>query len=205
MRGKASVAIAKQVLESRGCTILKEGERITVEGLEVGEVDLIARGPQGALLAVEVKAGQASASDVKQLYVNALILGAKPLLVARTLSEEALALARKLGVEVLLLRDLLTVDEEELYEVVKAAVSDAILELLLCLRAFQYEEAVRILEAIAKHENLGEAAEALNLEVREIERKLGELRNAKLIPPLHGYKALKLYAEAFLTLRKLIN
>ncbi len=205
MRGRASVEVAKRVLASRGLEVVGEGVRVEVGGVEVGEVDVLARGPGGELYAVEVKAGQASASDVKVLYVNALVLGARPVLVARACSEEAAALARRLGVEVHLLSDLLAVDAEELYETVRAAVGDAILELLSCLRALRSGEAARVLEAIASHGSLQEAAGALGLRAEELERRIGELRAAGLIPPLHGYRRLRLYAEAVLALRELLR
>lgn len=201
MRGRASVEIAKRVLEKRGYTVIDENARIRLNGLEVGEVDLLARGPSGELLAVEVKAGGIGVSELKQLYVNALILNAKPVAVARSASDEARALASRLGIELVELSDLLTVDEEELYNVVKSAVEDALFELLTALPAVSDDRIARLLEAVAQGENLEQAARIMGLETGELEKSLGELRRSGLLPPLAGYGRLRAYAKALLALR----
>jgi predicted RecB family endonuclease len=201
VRGRASVEIAKRVLEKRGYTVIDENARIRLNGLEVGEVDLLARGPSGELLAVEVKAGGIGVSELKQLYVNALILNAKPVAVARSASDEARALASRLGIELVELSDLLTVDEEELYNVVKSAVEDALFELLTALPAVSDDRIARLLEAVAQGENLEQAARIMGLETGELEKSLGELRRSGLLPPLAGYGRLRAYAKALLALR----
>lgn len=201
MRGRASVEIAKRVLEKRGYTVIDENARIRLNGLEVGEIDLLARGPSGELLAVEVKAGGIGVSELKQLYVNALILNAKPVAVARSASDEARALASRLGIELVELSDLLTVDEEELYNVVKSAVEDALFELLTALPAVSDDRIARLLEAVVQGENLEQAARIMGLETGELEKSLGELRRSGLLPPLAGYGRLRAYAKALLALR----
>jgi predicted RecB family endonuclease len=201
VRGRASVEIAKRVLEKRGYTVIDENASIRLNGLEVGEVDLLARGPSGELLAVEVKAGGIGVSELKQLYVNALILNAKPVAVARSASDEARALASRLGIELVELSDLLTVDEEELYNVVKSAVEDALFELLTALPAVSDDRIARLLEAVAQGENLEQAARIMGLETGELEKSLGELRRSGLLPPLAGYGRLRAYAKALLALR----
>jgi predicted RecB family endonuclease len=201
VRGRASVEIAKRVLEKRGYTVIDENASIRLNGLEVGEVDLLARGPSGELLAVEVKAGGIGVSELKQLYVNALILNAKPVAVARSASDEARALASRLGIELAELSDLLTVDEEELYNVVKSAVEDALFELLTALPAVSDDRIARLLEAVAQGETLEQAARIMGLETGELEKSLGELRRSGLLPPLAGYGRLRAYAKALLALR----
>jgi predicted RecB family endonuclease len=201
VRGRASVEIAKRVLEKRGYTVIDENARIRLNGLEVGEIDLLARGPSGELLAVEVKAGGIGVSELKQLYVNALILNAKPVAVARSASDEARALASRLGIELVELSDLLTVDEEELYNVVKSAVEDALFELLTALPAVSDDRIARLLEAVAQGETLEQAARIVGLETGELEKSLGELRRSGLLPPLAGYGRLRAYAKALLALR----
>jgi predicted RecB family endonuclease len=201
VRGRASVEIAKRVLEKRGYTVIDENASIRLNGLEVGEIDLLARGPSGELLAVEVKAGGIGVSELKQLYVNALILNAKPVAVARSASDEARALASRLGIELVELSDLLTVDEEELYNVVKSAVEDALFELLTALPAVSDDRIARLLEAVAQGETLEQAARIMGLETGELEKSLGELRRSGLLPPLAGYGRLRAYAKALLALR----
>ncbi len=204
MRGRASVEIAKRVLEKRGYTVIDECVRIRLNSLEVGEVDLLAKGPSGELLAVEVKAGGIGVSELKQLYVNALILNAKPVAVVRSASDEAKALASRLGIELVELSDLLAVDEEELYSVVKSAVEDALFELLTALPAVGDEQTARLLEAVVQSENLEQAARIMGIETGELEKRLRELRKSGLLPPLAGYGRLKAYAKALLALRTIL-
>lgn len=204
MRGRASVEIAKRILEKRGYAVVEEGVRVRLSGLEVGEVDLLARSPSGELLAVEVKAGAVGVSELKQLYVNALLLNAKPVAVSRSASEEAKALASRLGIELVELSDLLAVDEEELYAVVKSAVEDALFEFLASLSSLGDERTARLLEAVARSENLEQAARIMGVETGELEKSLGELRRSGLLPPLAGYKRLKAYAKALVGLRSIL-
>jgi predicted RecB family endonuclease len=204
VRGRASVEIAKRVLEKRGCTVIDECVRIRLNSLEVGEVDLLAKGPSDELLAVEVKAGGIGVSELKQLYVNALILNAKPVAVVRSASDEAKALASRLGIELVELNDLLAVDEEELYSVVKSAVEDTLFELLTALPAVSDEQTARLLEAVVQSENLEQAARIMGIETGELEKRLRELRKSGLLPPLAGYGRLKAYAKALLALRTIL-
>jgi len=204
VKGRASVEIAKRVLEKRGYTVIDENVRIRLNGLEVGEVDILAKSPSNELLAVEVKAGGIGVSELKQLYVNALILKAKPVAVARSTSDEAKALASRLGIELVELSDLLTIDEEELYSVVKSAVEDAFFELLAALPALGDEQTARLLEAVAHSENLDQAARIMGVGIGELERSLQELRRNGLLPPLAGYGRLRAYAKALLALRAVL-
>ena len=75
--------------------------RIYRNGVEVGEVDILAVDGDGNTYAVEVKAGKIDITGIRQAYINAKLIGAKPLVIARGYAEEgARELARELGVEV---------------------------------------------------------------------------------------------------------
>ncbi|MCS7104132.1 MAG: YraN family protein [Thermofilaceae archaeon] len=205
MRGRASVEVAKKALEERGYTVVEEEVKLTINNLQVGEVDIIAKGKEGEQYAVEVKAGSASPSEVKQAYVNALILGAKPMIVARHVPESSRSLADTLGVEVIELRDLFVIDEDELYLIVKTAVEDALLELLSGFCSVKSDHELRILEAIAESESLEKASEQLRLSKEEIEKMLGKLRAAGLLPSLSGYRRLKKYSKVVTSISKYIK
>ncbi|MEM2795304.1 MAG: hypothetical protein QXY49_05575, partial [Thermofilaceae archaeon] len=167
MRGKASVEIAKRVLEGMGYRVLQESVPIIIEESQVGEVDLLAEGTAG-LHAVEIKAGKVSVSDVRQAKINAELLGVTPLIIARGFSDKsAEALANKLNVGVILLSDLYAVDEEELFYIVKAAVEEAIIELISTLSVFEDPNALKIFGAIAASENLEDAAKLLQIEPKK--------------------------------------
>ncbi|MCE4614330.1 MAG: endonuclease NucS [Desulfurococcales archaeon] len=102
-------------MESKGYTIEDTNLRIERNGREIGEVDILARDGKGGCWAVEVKSGYADINGVRQAYVNSRITGCKPLLVARSYSnDEVLELAEQLGVELVFLDDMFTVDPIEL-------------------------------------------------------------------------------------------
>lgn len=85
-------------------------------GVEVGEVDILAVDEKGDVYAIEVKAGKVDISGIRQAFVNAKLLGAKPLVVARGYADEgAYELAKELGVEVVLLPDYIFLSLDDLY------------------------------------------------------------------------------------------
>lgn len=205
MRGKASVEIAKRVLEGMGYRVLQENVPIVVGESQVGEVDLLVENATG-LHAVEVKAGKVSVSDIRQAKINAELLGATPLIIARGFSDKsAEALANKLNVGAVLLSDLYAVDEEELFYVVKAAVEEAVIELVSTLSVLEDPSALRILEAIAASEDLENAAKLLQIEPKKLELTIGDMRKKGLLPPVIGYKRLRAYCQAILTILKLLK
>lgn len=108
-------AFVADLLPSLGLTPLAFRYKIIKEGVEVGEVDILARDDSGKLYAVEVKAGRIDVSGVRQAYVNALLAGARPLVVARGYADDAARkLAEELGVEVFLLPDFVFLSIDDL-------------------------------------------------------------------------------------------
>ena len=130
MAGLAFEDIVIKYLESQGFEILRRRHRIFLNGVEVGEVDIIAE-RDGEVYAVEVKAGRADISAIRQAYVNATLLNAKPMIVCRGFAnEEARELANRLGVEVVVLPDYALVTLEELENLVQAAVENFVQRLV---------------------------------------------------------------------------
>ncbi len=204
MRARTSLEVAKRFLEQLGYRVLREHVPVVLRGVEVGEVDLVVEDAEGRRYAVEVKAGRLSVSGVRQAKVNSDLLGLTPLVVARGYSDDAARiLAEELGVKVVCLPDLMAVDEVELYSIVRAALEDAVLDIVCSLSVLEDPKAVEVLEAIASSERLEQAAELLGVEVRELEARLADMRRRGLIPPLVGYKRLRAYATALLILKKL--
>jgi predicted RecB family endonuclease len=90
--------------------------RIYRNGVEIGEVDILATDENGVTYAVEVKAGKVDITGIRQAYINARLIGARPLVIARGYAEEgARELARELGVDVILLPDYLFLSVDDLY------------------------------------------------------------------------------------------
>ena len=199
-RWLASERIAARVLEERGFEILEAHKKLVVDGVEVGEIDLLARGPDGSLYAVEVKAGRLDVHGVRQAYVNALVAGAKPLVVAKGFADDAAkTLAEKLGVEVVELEDVFLVDAEELEEVVETGVAEALddlLRLLLDPRLRPRPEELEALQALAEKGNPYEAARSLGRSVGEMKPLLEKLRSTSLAR--RGPRGLRLAARLLL-------
>jgi predicted RecB family endonuclease len=114
-REKASVKTAVKLLKNKGYIIEETGVKVERNGMEIGEIDILAKDKEGNCIAVEVKSGYADITAVRQAYVNAKITGCKPLIVARSYSnKDVFELAEELGVDILFLDDMFTVDPIEL-------------------------------------------------------------------------------------------
>ncbi len=181
--GRASEAYAVFLLEDMGYRVVDVRRKIMVEGVEVGEVDIVAE-RDGQVYAVEVKAGGLDVSGVRQAYANARLLGARPLVVARGIDEKARTLAGELGVEVILLPDVLMAGFDELRMAVREAVESVIDEMLDFLRHCKTlrGDELEVLEALASSDSFPEAAERLGLGVDELARKVAVLGRAGVLP-----------------------
>ncbi|ABM79917.1 Endonuclease of RecB family [Hyperthermus butylicus DSM 5456] len=200
-RWHASERIAFRLLEEQGYEILEVHKRVRIEGVEVAEVDAVARGPDGELYAVEVKAGRLDVHGVRQAYSNAILLNAKPLVICKGFADEAAEkLAEKLGVKVIALEDVFLVDSEELEDLVYHAVYDAVAEVVRLL----FSEEVRVkpellpyLRAIALKPTIQEAASYLSKPLSDVVRVVEFLRR---LSPLarRGYRYVRLTASILL-------
>jgi len=197
-RGRVSESIAYRVLEERGYRVVDTRVRVRVGGVEVAEVDALAIGPDGALYAVEVKAGRLDVGGVRQAYSNAVLLNARPLVVCKGFADEAAEkLAERLGVRVIELSDLFLVDPEELATVVRAALAERLAELLSMLadppRMSREDE--QLLEAIADTCTIHDAAARLGSSVEAVARRLSELRRKGVLPATGSYRELRAVAR----------
>ena len=204
-RGVSLENIAEEVLARRGFRIISKRYRIKVEGVDIAEVDILAE-KDGERYAVEVKAGRVSVTDLRQVYANAVLLKAKPLIVCRDFSDEA---ARKtaelLGVEVLFLPEFLVfVTPEELVYSVKSAVKEVLLELLTPPQVELSSEDVRVLKAIAEADSFRDAAVKLGMEISELGRRVAELRKKRVLVG-EDYSSLRLRAILLLSIRKVFS
>ena len=204
-RGVSLENIAEEVLARRGFRIVSKRYRIKVEGVDIAEVDILAE-KDGERYAVEVKAGRVSVTDLRQVYANAVLLKAKPLIVCRDFSDEA---ARKtaelLGVEVLFLPEFLVfVTPEELVYSVKSAVKEVLLELLTPPQVELSSEDVRVLKAIAEADSFRDAAVKLGMEISELGRRVAKLRKKRVLVG-EDYSSLRLRAILLLSIRKVFS
>ncbi len=185
-RWRSSERIAEEVLRSRGFIVVETHKKIIINNVEVGEVDIVARSPSGELYAVEVKSGRIDVTGVRQAYVNALLLGMKPLVICKGFADDAAKeLAARLGVEVIQLSDVFLVDSEELEVIVREAVEEAFsefVEVLLASPSLPKQEHLKVMEAVATSSSPNEAASRLGMELHEMMKIVEELRSMGVIP-----------------------
>ncbi len=185
-RWMASERIALSVLSEMGFRVLETGRRVVVNGVEVGEVDAIAEDSEGNVYAVEVKAGRLDVSGVRQAYVNALLVNAKPMVVCKGFSDDAAReLAERLGVRVVQLSDVFLVESEELYALMREVVEEVLADYLEVFYGYSpqlKQEHLEVLQAIASSADIGDAAGKLGVDAQALARKIEELRRAGVLP-----------------------
>ncbi len=203
---RSSEAIAASVLEELGFNIVEFHRRVIVEGLDVGEVDIVVeRG--GVYYAVEVKAGLADVSSIRQAYVNALLLSMKPMVISRGIDEKALKLAEELKVEIITLPDLLIASVDELRDVVREAISSVVNEVVSILGSCNNisDEDYIVIEAIAGTSTFKDAADRLGFDVRELASRISKLRSKGLFYDSKDYRSLRFQAMLMLLCRALMG
>ena len=161
----------------------------------------LALNPKGERYCVEVKAGSASVSDIRQVFADSEILGLKPLLVCKGFADEAAeAVAKELKVELVRLSEYyILLEPEELEVVVRTAVQDVLDSYgfypLPAWRAVE-EEDLELMEKIAEAEDFTEAAKSLHLSTEELGQTIGRLRQKGVFPQRgHDFTALKEHSQ----------
>ena len=205
---RTSERIALQILESLGYNIVDTHYRVSITGIEIAEIDAIAVDRStGDKYAVEIKAGRIDVNGIRQAFVNAILVGAKPLIVCRGYADEAARiLAEKLNVRVIELSDQFLVDADELENIIKTAIDeviekyiDLLFEPIHKLKPQYYE----IARAIAYSRNIVEASEKLGLDIKGLVKKINELKENNIIPRnLKTYKEVKRYLKIQLLKQK---
>ncbi len=181
---RESELIAARVLEGLGYRILQTRLKVIIEGVEVSDVDLVAE-KDGERFAVEVKAGYADVSSIRQAYVNSVLTDMKPLVVARGFSDEsAEVVARRLGVRVVALPDQLYVQPDELFSIIEGAVEEALERvtrpLSRCLDLTDYN--LKVLSSLASAPDFVSAASELGMSPEELGRLVESLRSKDVLP-----------------------
>ena len=191
---RSSEALAAKILEDSGFEIVEFSRKVIINGVEVAEIDIVAK--KGSdLYAVEVKAGIADVNSVRQAYVNAVVAGMKPLIISRGIDEPARELAKKMGVNVIVLPDELLITMDDLREAVEDAVYSALIKLLQPISKCEGlgNNDLEIIRAIALSHDMASAARSLGISIEELALHISRLRRQGLIPrDIHGFKALRL-------------
>ncbi len=193
---KGSETIAAAILGELGFKVIDTHRQVRIDGVDVSDVDIVAE-RDGELYAVEVKAGAADVNAVRQAYVNAQLLGMKPMIIARGADERAVKVAEKLGVELLTLPNLLIAGPDELKEIVEEAVWDAIMAVaMIPYRCNQLSgEDLEVLRAVASTETIKDASEELGVDMSRVARVLDKVRKLGLAPRPRKYSVMKALAS----------
>ena len=206
-RWRSSERIALSFLEELGYKVIETRKKVKVEGIEIAEIDAVVEDSKGEKYAVEIKAGRIDVTGIRQAYVNAVVAGLKPLVIAKGFADDSAAvLADKLGVKVIQLSDYFLVETEELELLIRSSIEEILLETLAMFiqpRTLSPEDK-RIIKEIASNPTIYDAAESLGMDVRNIVRKIKQLQNKGILPQkIKGYNRIRLYASMLLLKQKL--
>ncbi|MCC6055736.1 MAG: recombinase RecB [Desulfurococcaceae archaeon] len=202
-RWLSSERIALRVLEELGFKIVETRKKISINGVEVGEIDAIVEDENGVKWGVEIKAGRIDVTGVRQAYVNSIIAEVKPMIICKGFADDAAKeLAEKLGVKVMELSDVFLVDSEELEVVIREVMENTLADYLETLFATPLnikQEWLEVLNAIASSHSIEEACEKLGVDVSTLTRKLSELRSSGVLPQwARKYTSIKRAAQIML-------
>ncbi|RLG82719.1 MAG: recombinase RecB [Thermoprotei archaeon] len=208
-RWRSSERIALEFLESLGYKVIETRKKVKVNGIEIGEVDAIVVDEQGNKYAVEIKAGRIDVSGLRQAYVNAELLGLKPLVVAKGFADEsAAALAERLGIKVIQLSDYFLVEAEELENIVREAIGSIIVDTinLLALSKPLTPEDKEFLEKLVSSITISDLASKTNLTINDVAKKIKFLQNKGIIPKsAKSFNMIRYYASISLLKQKLLE
>ena len=185
-RWHSSERIAQKLLEDMGLKVVETNKKVIINNVEVGEVDIIARDDEGNVYAVEVKAGKLDVTGVRQAYVNAMLLGMRPMVICKGFADDAAyELASHLGIKVIQLSDIFLVESEELEIVIREAVEDAvssIFELILEPLPTIRDNEKKLIEVLASAHSLQDAASKLDIPLEVLLKNIDTLRSQGVIP-----------------------
>ncbi len=205
-RWLSSERIALRVLEELGYKVLDYRVPVKINNVDVSEVDAIIEDENGEKYAVEIKAGKIDVNGIRQAYVNARILGLKPLIIGKGFSDEgARMLAEKLGVKIIQLSDYFLVNMEELEITIKEALEETILNMLITLwnthhLNTKYEN---ILNILANSNDIHEFAHRLGVSINDAVNILNNLRRENIFPKhIKSFKQMRMYAILISILNK---
>ncbi|MEM3575940.1 MAG: YraN family protein [Thermoproteota archaeon] len=172
-KGLSTEDIAISILESLGYSVLERRKQVVVNNVNVAEIDIVARDQEGNLLAIEVKSGKASVTDIRQVFSNSKLINAKPLLICKGFSDSsAISLASELGISYLLLPEYYLFTFEDFKEIAKEIIYE-VLSIYLSLEVNSIsEEDKKIVDAIANSNTFTEAALKLNTSEENLRRAI---------------------------------
>ncbi len=188
---------------------MKTRERLKVDGVDVGEVDLIAEDAEGTRYAVEVKAGKVTVGDLRNAYGTAHLLKMKPLIVCRDFADKAAELvAKELGIKVIRMARYFLVEPEEIRKVLEEIVCRTLEEELLgLLEALEMSpKDARILQELSESRSISELTSRLQLPERQCKELIGALRKRyRLLRKARNFEDLRRKAFLLSKIREILR
>lgn len=204
-RGFGVEDLAGEILTSMGFNIVEKRKRLKSGNIDIAEIDLLAE-KDGDLYAVEVKAGRASTTDVRQAYSNAVLAGAKPLIVCGGFSDRAAEeTARLLGVDALFMEDYFFASPEDISRVVEISLQKLLLDILSGDPSRMDEGDARILELLARSTTPEKFAHAVGCNIEEAGRIIASLRGKGIITAGRNFEMLRLQSIILLTQYRILK
>ncbi len=208
-RGATAEEIARRLLEMYGYKVISIRQRIRINDIDIGEVDIIAEDENGERYVVEVKSGKVGVGDIKNTYATAKILNMKPIIICKDFSDEsAKTAAERLKVKVIRIAKYLLIEPEELSiflkESIRGIIEDEIINIIDALMIDQ--ESLKFLKVIVESQNMDQLLKLSGLNSREIGRKISDLRKkCRLMKDVKGFYDLRRKAELIVRLQELVK
>ncbi|MDP8003024.1 MAG: restriction endonuclease [Caldisphaera sp.] len=181
---RSSESIAKNLLEQMGFRIVDFHKKVLINGIEISDVDIVAE-KDGKKYAVEVKAGTADVSSIRQIYVNSKLLNMEPIIISRGLSDEkAEELAKTLNVNIMLVSDQILTSLDEIYASFREALTDFLNDFLKYISKCNSidEHELKILSDISVSDDIDMAAKNSGLNFDDFIKELSILHNKGVLP-----------------------
>jgi len=178
---RSSECFAVWLLENMGYVVENTRVPVTIDGVEISDIDIVAL-RDGTRYAVEVKAGSADVSSIRQAYVNATVSGMKPMIIARGVDDKARALAERLGVEIIVLPDMLYAGFDDLREAVRESLYSMLNEIITYALTCPSKEDLKLVAALAESEDINDLALKLGVTVNDAASIIARLARKGEIP-----------------------
>ncbi len=187
-----------------GYKILDKRVKVMINNVEVGEVDILALDDYGRKYAVEVKSGKIDVSGIRQAYINAKIINAIPMIIARGFSNDsAKTLAEELGVKTILLDEVFVLSHDEVKSIIEDVLYDIINEFLtILISTAQFDD--KLIEAVERCDDFSCICREFKFNedtCQEFIMKLREKINVKRLT----FKKLKTYVKICKVLKYMLR
>lgn len=206
-RGLSAERIARRMLDSMGYAIIEANHELHSEGETIAEIDIVAEKGEERY-AVEVKAGRAHLSSVRQAYANAQLAGMHPMLICKKADDAVMESAAQLDVRVVEFSEYhLLLEPEELEAVVKTCMEEVMEEYgFLPYTVSLAEQDRTVLQALTSAGDFREAAAQLELSDEQLGQELGRLSDRGVLPQRSlSFSDLKRCAGSILARQQLLE